>query len=570
MTIAAVRVVALAIAVLAVVDPAITTSRANRPLVALDSSDPERNGALLARLERELARDYTVVRGRLGRGAATVLVGTGLPDEFPQSPLAAVVPARRPSLRVTSVSMPRTAPVDVRVPVDVDIEAHGLPGTRIDILLRDGDLTLDERTVAVSSGDSTLRAGLTLVTASAGPRLLTVVARAASESLADSATTVVDVREGRWNVLFFDTRASWMATFVRRALEADPRFRVSHRLETSRGVVNTSGSVPVSLANAGGLERYEVIVVGAPEQLTSADQLGLEAFLRRRGGSVVLLMDQAESYPSQRLTGVPSWRSARTSEPIAIGAGEGALLGRDHVSPSALPIGAEVIAAGPGGATPIWSVPVGVGQLVVSGALDTWQHRDPGTSDFNRFWASIAAALSVRAIPPLAAYVTHQSLSPGQSVSVHATVRDIVLAGHGSAAVSALLIGDVDSTSIRLLPGSAPGVFAGTLVAPRRPGTYRLVTSLGQYRVESAVVVTPAARKAAEDRTALVSAVVSSRGGVVVDESDVALLRTWLATAIPRVSRVEAWYPMRSTWWLIPFVVFLGAEWWWRRRRGLA
>jgi hypothetical protein len=37
--------------------------------------------------------------------------------------------------------------------------------------------------------------------------------------------------------------------------------------------------------------------------------------------------------------------------------------------------------------------------------------------------------------------------------------------------------------------------------------------------------------------------------------------------AAPRAELVH--HPMRSTWWIVPFVVCLSAEWWLRRRRGL-
>jgi hypothetical protein len=73
----------------------------------------------------------------------------------------------------------------------------------------------------------------------------------------------------------------------------------------------------------------------------------------------------------------------------------------------------------------------------------------------------------------------------------------------------------------------------------------------------------------AEEAT-VVSAFASSRGGFSIDASQLRDLPDRLAAAFQPVSRVETWYPMRSAWWLIPFTALLGAEWWWRRRRGLA
>jgi hypothetical protein len=63
---------------------------------------------------------------------------------------------------------------------------------------------------------------------------------------------------------------------------------------------------------------------------------------------------------------------------------------------------------------------------------------------------------------------------------------------------------------------------------------------------------------------------IAAHGGLLVERGDEAAL---IARTRERLSssleRHETW-PMRSAWWIVPFSVCLGAEWWVRRRRGLA
>ena len=50
---------------------------------------------------------------------------------------------------------------------------------------------------------------------------------------------LVNVPDSRRTVLFFDRRPSWMSTFVRRAVERDPRFAVTSRIITSVNAATT-------------------------------------------------------------------------------------------------------------------------------------------------------------------------------------------------------------------------------------------------------------------------------------------------------------------------------------------
>jgi len=566
------RVAAFAIALLAVADPGITASRSSRPLVSILGD----SARLAERVERALARKFTPVRGALPAAAATVMVGDALPDETNSlgRPVLAVVPTHEASsVRIVGLTAPATSPINARIPVEATIAVTGARGRKVLVELRAGAAVVDSKSASMSVDSGTVRTTLYEVAATTGPQLLTATARFEASPVADSASITVDSREERLAVLFFDPQASWQSTFVRRAVEEDPRFAVTHRVLTSRGLSNTTGSAPLSLRDAQLLTPYSTIVVGSPERLNEAEVAGLESFMRRRGGRVVLLMDRRAASAIDRLTESVNWRatrfsSARTLRNTSL---TDSLLAQEIAWPATMPSGSTSLVESSDSArrSVIWSVPVGAGRLLVSGALDAWQHRD---ASFSAFWTNTIAELAATAPSPVEISLSRRSVVPGQETEVHVWIRDVALsnASTRSASVSAAIVATTDTSFVRLWPEQSPGTYFARIVAPRVSGTYRVIASSGSDRAEAALVVDASARTAASDERHLIDAFASSRGGSVVPEIDLERLPAVLSSAIQSASRVETWHPMRSPWWIVPFALLLGAEWWWRRRRGLA
>ena len=575
MNLTVLRVAAFAIAMLAVVDPAVTSLRSSRPLVAVVASDSTRDTELADRVARDLGRQFSVVRKPFSAATGTVIIGDALPDET--SPVArtvmAVLPTRhKPPLKIIEVRAPAASPLSARIPVVVRAEVVGALGRRVTYDLMDGTVLVDRQTQLVLNDETSLRVTMSFVPTVPGPLSLTVKATFDNGGTRDSASVVVNARDDRFDVLFFDPRASWLSTFVRRAVEADPRFAVSHRVLTSRGLANTGGAAPTSLRGAEALAAYATIVVSAPEQLTEADVEGLNAFMRTHAGRVVLLMDRVTPAPIDRLTGVSAWRAVQLPK-----AGElPQLPARSIAWPAAVPAGATIVvetfARDSTRRAVVWSIPVGAGRLLVSGALDAWHYREPATSNFHQFWTNTNAELSAGVPGAIDVAVTRRPVAPGESVAITATVVATALSQNSdrSAEVSAALVKGTDSTVVRLWPTAIPGRFAGSIAAPRDPGTYQLSVSSGSARTVTPIVVAHAARTQARDDHELVEMFAASRGGTAVPESRLRELPSLLAAALPAVSRVETWHPMRSAWWIVPFALLLGAEWWWRRRRGQA
>ena len=98
----------------------------------------------------------------------------------------------------------------------------------------------------------------------------------------------------RLKVLVHEPRPSWNVTFVRRAIEEDPSFEVSTLVQASRGLAVRAGSPPATLT-ADALNAFDVVLIGAPEELRASEVEALRTFARRRGGAVVLLPDRRPS-----------------------------------------------------------------------------------------------------------------------------------------------------------------------------------------------------------------------------------------------------------------------------------
>lgn len=573
------RLAAIAIAILAVADPGVTSSRSSRPLVSVVTTSPG-NAALGDAVVAELGRRFTAVRGPIDGAAGTVLVGRRLPDEGSawRGPVVAIKPAsaERP-IRIVAIDVPDGSPVNVRVPVIVRAQVNAVRGRRVQFQLRADGAVVETQDTALLVDSAEVNIAFTYLPVAPGMVRLETLIGIDGSAPVDSASTVTEIRDQRFDVLFFDLQASWASTFVRRAVEADPRFTVTHRVRTSRGVSSTSGSAPANLRDAASLADVSTIVVGSPDQLTEADAGTLSAFMRGRGGRVVLLMDGRIASAFTRLTGVERWRSTRLAAATALAdsSRHGALRAQELAWPAQAPVGWTVhsanVAADSSLRAVVWSIPVGAGRLLVSGALDAWHYRDADASAFDTFWPNVIAELGAGAPPRLEVSLSSRALTSGQVARVSVQVRDVALSrgSEPSAEASATLVSGTDSTPVRLWPTGDPGVFTGTMVAPGRSGTHRLIVAAGVDRSELPFMVDPRAVGTADDTT-LVDAFVSSRGGFTVSEADVRQLSGRLASAFPAVSRVETWYPMRSAWWIVPFTLLLGAEWWWRRRRGLA
>lgn len=583
----AARAIALLIALLAVIDPALTSNRRSRPDVSVVASSAA-DSALAREVAAHLSGSFTVLRAPFAGVSATVVAGARVPDDIGQltgTAFAVLPPTSGVQLTLTRLDAPSRATVDARVAVSSVLEVRGARGKQLELsLLADGNV-VDRVTRAIQL--DTLRAELPLsfVPTSQGAVTLRVEARIAGATEHVSSDVVVDVRVEKWAVLFFDPRPSWMSTFVRRAVERDTRFAVTSRVVTSSNVSTDAGRPPATLYDPAVMEVYDAIVVGAPEALTERDVQGLERFLRRRGGTLVLLFDGNRRGAYERLAPIGAFSNTSNSRgTIVAGVGTDSIAMRatEWMWPAQLPAGAEVLASSDAHAVApsirhplVWSTSAGAGRVVVSGALDSWKFRDAAQSGFEKFWQqtmAMAAQASARAIE---LRVPNVPVPPGTAVAVKLTSRAAALSEltptasiRSTAAVH--LEASNGQSMVRVWPTATPGEFAGTLNAPTQPGTYRISASADGAAATAPLIVSANIGSGNAAEADVLTAWVAGRGGEVIAANRIGELAEFVNRHVKLVERRVVWRPMRSAWWIVPFALALGAEWLVRRRRGRA
>jgi hypothetical protein len=219
----------------------------------------------------------------------------------------------------------------------------------------------------------------------------------------------------------------------------------------------------------------------------------------------------------------------------------------------------------PASAAPvIATLPRGEGRLLLSGAMDAWRFRAVDDAAFDRFWQSALSGLALAVPPPLAVDIDPPLVQPGGSavVTLRARSRD-------GEPVSATINRD---SPIRLWPDPEAGVYRGRVVAPASDGRAVVevhVAGVPPLTASRTLLVQHDVRRVHPAAAPALNLLASSHRGIDVAPDGLADLQRFLRVAIasPRVPLVR--HPMRSTWWMLPFVLCLSGEWWIRRRRGL-
>ena len=568
------RAVAVLIALLAVADPSITSRRSAKPSVFVAALDSTRDARVADNVARAIGKRFAVVRTATAGASAAVLVGDAVPDdgqEFPAPSFLVISDTLAPRVTIERLEAPAGASADATIPVVAHVAIHGVTDRSLDVTVRVGNTVADRVTRHIGRDESALAIPLAFVAPARGANAIRVSIALQGPDTAAVADAVVDVEGRRRAVLFYDARPSWTSTFVRRSIERDSRFLVASRVVTSRNVSATAGRPPATLIDRRSLSPFDVIVVGAPDALSTADVASLEDFLRGRGGSVVLLVDEAKSGPFDRITMVSNWSTSRGSAAnLRLAQDDSATLRAGEIAwPAALPAGATTVA---GGERPVvWESAVGAGRLIVSGALDAWRYRDPSVSGFDRFWRMLIADVAAAAPPPVSVTATPSIAKPGDAVDIVALVRDAALAGPSdSRAVRASVAAMLEpNTSVRLWPQAQIGQFSGVIRAPRKLGTYNITVASDAGSATAPLIVSGDVHRANVMSPDLSSAWATSRGGGMVQAADIDRLPEMLSAAIRPATQLVTWHPLRSAWWIVPFVLALSGEWWLRRRRGL-
>lgn len=569
------RTIAILIALAGAVDPAIPLSHSRPVAVELRSPMDGPAVAVRERLLSALRGDVTLAEP--GRGDAVVIIDDQIDAE-----------AIRENVTISAVRM--TSPPNVRVvrsfpsapfmpgqeaAIELDVDVQDLAGRSSVFTVEQGGVEVG-RVERAWTASGRHRVTVPFVISGPGGNHVRITALPLREETRGDDNAIdarVQTVDRPLRIAFVEPRPSWSGGFVRRALESDPAFEMSGVLRASRGIAVRTGDTPLALT-ASTLERFDVVVVGAPEELRATDLEALRAFMAVRGGTVFFLPDRRPSGPYAAFITATGFEEVLVEKPVTLDVGRGSrrLRASEFAIPRTPGPAAQVLATLADRRPAILSWPVGDGALVFSGALDAWRFRGDEGDPFAAFWRASIAAAALASPPRARVEVEPAVVRPGSDTRVTARIRrtEFEHLADGSIrlpTVRALALdGTGKSEPIRLWPTSIVGVYQGRF-APAAPGGYDVRVSAGGGVADATLIVDPTAHEGVrndEEETAIVAA--ATRGVVVATENLgplFELLRTERRGEVRAILN-----PMRSGWWALPFALALCAEWAIRRRRG--
>jgi hypothetical protein len=561
----ALRTIAIVIAVAAMIDPAWSrTQPADRRLVAIVAAA---ESAPVDRLRAHAAGWQVVARPANGSelpcapDERCVVIADGSVDlavaRDLQHPVALIVdtPVASPNVEVRRAVV-GTTHASAAGSARVDLVRRGTVAAT-DIRISDAGAVVGSATYKWGNGDNA-SVDVPWWPIQAGARLLRIEAMPVEgeRTTIDNAIDVgVDVASSRVPVLVFDARPSWISTFVRRALEDDPRFTVTY---AGRVAPQLTAGTAGARFTAAALEEAGAVIVGGPDALTGSDVRLLEQYVRERGGSLVLLPEQRADGPAARLF-AGAWTEHLTATPERIGP----LLATEVLRSTDVPLATVLGRSGTQAA--IVSTPNGNGRVIVSGAMDAWRHRDADDGSFDRFWRSLVAEAAFDGAP-LTLTISDSLAAAGTRTRFTIRQRRMTPAA-GAEASAVMRCGDHPPSALRLWPSGPIGEFTGEAAATNQSCTIEAVVDGRQVTAALAVAEQP--RRGTTATLARLITAVGGTSGTVVDAGDEAAVIHAFDRDRQPSSQVVSSRPMRSSWWMIPFAACLSAEWWLRRRDGL-
>jgi hypothetical protein len=565
------RMTAVAIAIAAVIDPAVPIPRSARPPVRVDVDASQ----LIAPLA-----DAGFLVNTGADPAATVVVGDRIasPPALPSHSWILDTSPGAPNVQILFARAATTRLPGQALDVEATFEGRGAGGRKTTVVLEDGGIPV-ARVEHQWRGDRerwTARFDYLVPAAGSGRVRVRAESFDGESSAADNATELaVPPLRGPLRTLVVEAAVSWPALFVRRVLEGESAFAVSAVQRATKSVATRAGAPPPSLTRAT-LSPYEVVIVGGPASLSAADLDALRWFIESRGGIVLLVPDVLPGNGDSpgfltRLLGNgdgPRIQAKMLEAPVRVGQD---LLAAEFVTAQNLPADVKAIATDPEGHPVVFARRVGAGGVIFSGALDAWRHRGGEDDGYARFWRRVIASAAATVPPALAVETAPAIVRPGDPVTVTARLRDTELPRGDRIELTNIRATAVSPSEkveepIRLWPSAEPGVFVGEWRA-REWGATNVTVSAGDLRADAVVTV---ASDAATPHLTTEDLDLAARatGGRAMPVSQGQTLVEAMKAAYPASRVTERRRIMRSAWWSVPFAALLCVEWALRRKRG--
>ncbi len=207
-------------------------------------------------------------------------------------------------VELADVQLPARSLPDARLSAVVTLRQAGCEGKTARLTIQDGGKTLAARDVKLPADGVSSREALSFAAGAAGARALQVsvaVLEGERNAKNNALTRLLDVRDRKPRILYFEGEPRWEMKFIRRAAELDKNLDLVSILRTTQNKFYRQGiSDPKELEHGfpdsvDELFRYQALIIGNVEAgyFNASQQSMIREFVDRRGGGVLFLGGRA-------------------------------------------------------------------------------------------------------------------------------------------------------------------------------------------------------------------------------------------------------------------------------------
>jgi uncharacterized membrane protein len=528
---------------------------------------------------------------------------------------------------MVKVSAPRSTLKESTAVVDLSYRSHGFAGRKATIYVRENGTLLKSEQVTLPADGEIAETTLDLPVKNEGTRLFSFSLQAPDDRIPENNTldALVEIKNDHPQILYIEGEPRWEFKFLRRAMQDDPNIRLVTLLRSSQNKFYRQGIDKEEMLSEGFPKKkeelfgYKGLIFGSIEStFFSQDQLkNVVDFVSNRGGGF-LMMGGRNSFAGGRYENslladiLPVQLSSGDRNPV-VGRVKLALTdyGRTHplmkLTPDAnanvkawtdLPplndynktvdakVGGIVLARGQsdrGGPDPILLAYQRYGRgrtmALTSGSTWRWQMQmDHQDQTYELFWKQILRWLVNTSPDPVMVNSDKDTYLPGETVHLSADISNKSFDRMNNAkAVAKVTSPDGVVQAIPLdWNGAGEGTYQAEL-SVTTPGIYQVEVeasqgseNLGSNRTSFQVEDRPVEFSNAALDTRLLQSIASSTNGRYYPLSKIGDLPEDAQYVDTKSSIVE-----QKELWDVPFLFMLlclsfGAEWFWRKRKGLA
>lgn len=425
-------------------------------------------------------------------------------------------------LEILDAALPRRVLPGSRMLLTVTLRQSGFRGRTARLAVWDGDSVLAQKDLKLPEDGGTWRETVALNAGRPGVRTLTVSAgplQGETNIRNNTVQRIVDVRDRKPRILYFEGEPRWEMKFIRRAVEEDGQLDLASIVRTTENRFYRQGiRSPQELergfpSSVDELFGYQALIIGNVEAgyFSPLQQTLIREFVDRRGGGVLFLGGRAalsdggwHRSPLAEVLPVvlPERKGTFRREPASAKltrAGLESLITRIEEDPEknaarwkALPYLADYQQTGtpkPGATVLAEAVPgvrlrhpllvtqnFGRGRVALLATGGTWRWQmaqDARDQSHEIFWRQLLRWLSGSVEERVTLLTSRQTYEGGETVRFRAEVRDRNYLPSTSAVVSVHVMGPGGvSDTVELSPSRRePGVYEADWRAPR-PGSY--------------------------------------------------------------------------------------------------